>query len=69
MIVNVKLGKNAEVEVNQSKVSLTWINPETKNKEHVLKNLDDQETRCALLANLMVSAGITGKVISISSSL
>ena len=63
MVVNMKLGKDGKVENNKSKIALTWLNSDNGNsKEVVLKNLEASETRCALLANLMVSSGLQGKV-------
>lgn len=58
MMVNMSISKDGEMIQNKSRVSLTTGSGD----EVVLKELDEQESRCALLGNLMVSSGIPGKV-------
>jgi hypothetical protein len=57
MVVNMKVGNDGEI-LNRSKVSLTSAG---NGEDLTVKDLDSKETRCALLANLLVSSG-PGKV-------
>ncbi len=59
-MTSMMIGKDGKLERNKSKVALT--RGEQCTKDVVLKNLEGDESRCALLANLMVSSGIPGKV-------
>jgi len=70
MVVSMMLGKEGNIEINKSKVALTSncsISCDSKDQmdDVTLKNLSLQESRCALLANLMVSSGLPGKVLDI----
>jgi len=68
MILNMKLGKDGKLLNNKSKVALiSGGNGDDKKDVHVT-DLDLSESRCALLANFMVSPGIKGKVLEIKCS-
>lgn len=58
-----KIGPNGNLVDNKSRVALLKDKCEEGTKNDLLvKNLDLKETRCTLLANLMVSTGVKGKV-------
>jgi len=55
------VGKDGEVVRNKSRVALTSEDEEGSMRV-IVRELDKNEPRCALLANLMVSSGIPGNV-------
>jgi hypothetical protein len=57
-VVNLRIDKDGQVVLNRSKVAITSNGVD---EDLTVKNLDASETRCALLANLLVSGG-PGKV-------
>ncbi|ODM93738.1 Ester hydrolase C11orf54, partial [Orchesella cincta] len=61
MVINLKLDKDGGVVSNKSKVALTSSGAE---EDLTVKELGNEESRCALLANLLVSGG-KGKIIEI----
>jgi hypothetical protein len=66
MIVNLKIGKDKKIEKNRSKIVTTWT--EGDKKDFAMKHLPFDETRFALLGNMMVSSGIRGQVLKITCS-
>lgn len=64
MVVNLKLDKDGTVQNNKSRVALTSSGSE---EDITVNHLTNQESRCALLANIFVSGG-KGNVLEIKCS-
>ena len=62
MIISMMVGKEGKLKLNKSRTAKLWGGCGANKNDIVVKELGLDESRCALLANLMVSPGVKGKV-------